>query len=193
MSDDDKGEEQTFTRAQVRQMIGAEVRKVREQFSDYDDLKKVAGEAEGSKDKLDQVLAKLEAAEKRSQKAELAVIRRDVADELGLTSRQAKRLTGATRDELLADGQEMIEDLGIKPKAKTNPPAAKQESDDEGPETDLDEQDDEQDEVPEPPARQPAPRRIARPREQLRSGAPRTNTEPEETDPGKLAALIPRR
>lgn len=196
MADDDNETktETTFSRAQVRAMIAAEVRKVREEFGDYDDLRKRAEAADKDKGKIDQVLDKLAAAEKRAADAEQANMRREVADELGLSAKQARRLSGKTREELLADGREMIEDMGIKPKAKQDAAPRKvadsdeDETDeqDEGEEADTDEQD-------EAPAARSQPRRPARPRETLRSGAPRTPTEPEVLDPAKLAALIPRR
>src|SRR5690349_13467287 len=96
MADDDVKTEETFTRGQVRAMIGAEVKKVREQFADYDDLKARAAEADQSKGKIDQVLEKLAIADKRAADAELATMRRDVADELGLTAKQARKLHGST-------------------------------------------------------------------------------------------------
>lgn len=200
MGDDDKTTEDTFSRDQVRKMIAAEVRKVREQFADYDDLKRAADAAGDQQTKIDKVLEKLDAAEKRAADAELENTRRKVADKLGLTAREAGRLKGKTEAELLADGEEMIEDLGIdvearkagkgKPQGKSKAPTDKG-GDDDGDETDdgTDETDDDaQQQDDEPPART---RR--RPAENLRSGAPVTRAPAEETDPMKLVADIPRR
>lgn len=199
MADDDDSTttEETFTRKQVRAMIAAEVRKVSERYADYDDLKTRADAADGAKDKIDKVLEKLEAAENRAASAELENARRDVADELGLTPKQARRLSGKTREELLADGRELIDDLGIKPRAKQQDSAGKgaatetDEDETDGTDDDVEDVETEQEETP-PPRQAPA-RRPARPRETLRSGAPRTPTQPDELDPAKLAALIPRR
>ena len=194
--DDDKvTTETTFTRAQVRSMIAAEVRKVREEFADYGDLKTRAEAADAEKGKIDQVLDKLAKAEQRAADAEAATMRREVADELGLSPKQARRLTGKSRDELLADGREMIEDMGIKVKPptakKTTAPAVEGDEDETDEQQDEAETDDEQQD--EAPAARPQSRRPARPREALRSGAPRTPTKADELDPAKLAALIPRR
>lgn len=193
MSDDDENSttEETFTRKQVRAMIASEVRKAREQFADYDELKKRAEAAEGEKGKIDQVLDKLAAAEQRAADAEAANMRREVADELGLSAKQARRLTGKTRDDLLADGREMIEDMGIKVKTRT-PPTKTTAPADESDEDETDEQDETETED-ETPAARPQARRPARPREAFRSGAPRTPATPDELDPAKLAAAIPRR
>lgn len=49
------------------------------------------------------------AAEARAARLESDSLRRDVADEKGLTPAQAKRLVGATRDELEADADEILE------------------------------------------------------------------------------------
>jgi hypothetical protein len=69
--------------------------------------------------------AELERANKRVAKAEadkaasdLRADRIEVAAELGLTPKQAKRLQGSTKEELEADAKELLEDLGIKPGAQ---------------------------------------------------------------------------
>lgn len=51
-------------------------------------------------------------AEKRAEEAEARALRLEVAAEKGLTLRQAKRLAGSTREELEADADELLEDLG---------------------------------------------------------------------------------
>lgn len=189
--DDDKGTaETTFTRAQMAKMVNAQVKeKLAASLAEYGDLNELraqAAAAKASESKMDQLLAKMNAAEERASAAEATNLRRSVADELGLTPAQAKRLAGKTRDELFADGEEMIEDMGIKPGKKTAPKAATADSEGEAVEDDG-----EGEAVIEetPPARQ----RTTRPTETLRPGAARTQTKPEETDPMKLAALIPRR
>lgn len=54
------------------------------------------------------------AAEKRAEETEARALRLEVAAEKGLTLRQAKRLSGATRKELEADADELLEDLADK-------------------------------------------------------------------------------
>lgn len=49
------------------------------------------------------------AAEKRADAAELRALRLEVAAEKGLTAAQAKRLVGATREELEADADEVLQ------------------------------------------------------------------------------------
>ena len=51
----------------------------------------------------------------KSAKAELDLARVEIAAEKGLTPKQAKRLAGENREELEADADELIEDLGLKP------------------------------------------------------------------------------
>lgn len=175
MADDDAGKatEKTFTQADVDRLIRERLAREREKYADYEDLKAKAAAADKGTSQLDKIQEQLTAMQARAEKAEAATLRRDVADELGLTARQAGRLRGGTREELLADGREYMEDNGIKPRSER--------TDDAKPEADADE------------TPQPAPRRMARPREDLRSGAPISDATPEETDPRKLAAMVPRR
>lgn len=170
--------EETFTRAQVRAMIAAEVRKAREGFADYDDLKARAAEADKSKTQLDKVLEKLTQAEERTKKLEAAQTRSSVIAAKKLPANLAKWLpTGGTEEELTSKADELLADW----KAS----GGKIDGEDDG----NTEQDGNEGKAT-PPA-QPAAR-TGRPREDLRSGAPTTAREPEETDPLKLAALIPR-
>ena len=85
-------------------------------------------------------------------KQELARLR--VAMRKGLTEGQAKRLIGATEEELEADADELLDSFGTKETASDGG-------------------------------------KPTRPKERLRSGAV-PNEEPDETDPHKLAASVPR-
>ncbi len=76
---------------------------------DPDASKKIA-KAEKERDD-----AKAEAA-----KANLRADRIEIAVEKGLTPAQASRLIGETKEELEADADKLIEDLGIKPGSKTD-------------------------------------------------------------------------
>lgn len=62
------------------------------------------------------------AAEERATAAELRAMRLEVAHGKGLTPAQAKRLVGATREELEADADEILRDF---PTAAKTPPAPK--------------------------------------------------------------------
>lgn len=55
------------------------------------------------------------ALEKRALEAELRALRLEVAAEKGLTTAQAKRLVGATREELEADADDLLETFAPKP------------------------------------------------------------------------------
>lgn len=59
------------------------------------------------------------AAEQRATAAESRLMRLEVAAEKGLTATQAKRLVGATREELLADADDFIASLPAPPAAPT--------------------------------------------------------------------------
>lgn len=194
-TDDDAKTEPTFTRAQMAKMVNAQVREkvaaALAEYGDLDELKRKAAEADKQKSQLDRIEEQLKASEARAARAERDGLIREVADELGISLRLAKRLEGSTKAELLADGRDTMEDLGFKPKGKANgSTGTKGEATDGETDAEDDSANEQQDETP---SRQPAPARTARPRETLRSGAPRTDTPPEETNPLKLVENIPRR
>lgn len=176
MSEEDTSVGKTFTQADVDKAFAAGAYREREKYSDYDDLRARAAAADADQGKMDQILASLKAAEDRATAAEAATMRRAVADELGLTAKQAARLTGATREELLTDGRDLMETMGIKPRGSTAEAGDGNDGSGAGQEQQT----------------ETTPRR-QRPVETLASGAPRTPTQPDEMDPAKLAALIPRR
>ena len=104
----------------------------------------------------------------RADKAEGELMRLRVALRKGLTETQAKRLVGTSEDELEADADDLMASF------RPQEPAKEDSKDDDEPE----------------PTR---PDQRRRPQERLRPGAvPDADTEPEETDPRKLAALVPR-
>lgn len=193
--DDDTGTkpEPTFTRGQMAREVARQVKEkvaaALEPYGDLDELRAKAEQADKSKSQLDRIEQQLAEQVKRADAAERESMLRGVADELGISMRLAGKLSGKTREELLADGRETMSDLGIEPKGKvTSTKTAAGEGDVEGDgDASLDKQ-----QIEEPEVREPV-RRSTRPREELRSGAPRTVPVPEETDPLKLAALIPRR
>lgn len=119
------------------------------------------------RDKTDQqkLTDRLTAAEADLAKERSSGARLRVAMRKGLTETQARRLVGESEEELEADADELLETFGGR-----RPPG-------------RDDQDDDRD---------PNPRR-GRPQEQLRGGVGGGDDDPVETNPQKLAALIPRR
>lgn len=101
--------DQTFTQADVDRIVRERVKRERDKFADYDDLKVKAGSATT----LEERVAEIEKSARESvRRAEVA----EVANEKGLTPTQAKRLVGNTREELLADADELIADIGAQKK-----------------------------------------------------------------------------
>lgn len=138
----------------------------RAKYSDYDQVKADAEEyrkiQDGKKDDLTREREAREAAEAKAATLEQQQMRSDIAIAKGLTAKQAKRLTGKTREELEADADELLEDLGVSGDGTNQQ------------------------------QRGSAGQGLSgKPRENLRGGtAP--DQEVEETDPAKLAAMIPR-
>jgi hypothetical protein len=137
------------------------------QLAELEPLAKRAKELEdASKSDIERATAEAQQHLVRADKAEGELLRLRVAIRKGLTETQAKRLVGATEDELEADADDLM--ASFKPK---EPEPAPKEDDDE------------------PPARE----QRRRPQERLRPGVvPDADTEPEETDPRKLAAMVSR-
>lgn len=71
------------------------------------------------KSETEKLTERLSAAEKRALEAE----RLEIALERGLTRSQAKRLVGSTREELEADADELLADLGAASQDREPPPS----------------------------------------------------------------------
>lgn len=82
-----------------------ERRKVSEKYADYDDLKTRAEGAKTLEDRVAEIEKQAKASEDRATRAE-------IANAKGLTPNQAKRLIGTTREELEADADELLKDIG---------------------------------------------------------------------------------
>jgi hypothetical protein len=72
---------------------------------------KLADLEEAQKSELEKAQARAEAAEKKALETELTALRASVALEKGLSPSQAKRLVGASREDLEADADELLADL----------------------------------------------------------------------------------
>lgn len=110
---------------------------------------------DAGKSETERMAAELAAERARADAAEASLVRLEVASEKGLTPAQARRLVGATRDELVADADELLSTFG---------PAPKTEGDDSGPTA--------------PPAGTPRPDPVGRPKAQLLGGGDPAAPEP---------------
>lgn len=104
-----KAPEQGFTQADVDRIVSERVQRERAKFADYDDLKTKAEGAKTLEDRVAEI-------ERQAKESESRAMRAEVANVKGLTPTQAKRLVGATREELEADADELIADLGAQKK-----------------------------------------------------------------------------
>lgn len=96
-----------------KKALEAERKAARAEKKRADDLAARLKEFEDrDKSDLDKASERATAAEERAAKAETDLARFQVALEKGLTPSQAKRLVGATREELEADADELLKDLG---------------------------------------------------------------------------------
>ena len=203
--DDDKGGETTFTRAQMAREVNRQVKEkvaaALAEFGDLDELKRKAAQADSQQTQLEKMAGQLDTLTKRAETAEIDVARARVADELGLTPKEAKRLTGKTYAELKADGDELVDDLGIDVKARkagksgstrrTRTDDDAGDGDDNGRESDEHDGDDDDDAGQQETRGERRPARRQRPRE-LSPGARVPSGGTDERDPLKLIADVPR-
>lgn len=80
--------------------------------SNADAAKRLAELEEADKSETEKLASERDQHRTRADSAELSLARLEVALEKGLTRAQAKRLVGSTREELEADADELLADLG---------------------------------------------------------------------------------
>lgn len=120
---DEPPTEKTFTQAELDSIVKERVKRVKDGFADYEELKAKAGTATTLEERVAQI-------EKQATDNEARAMRAEVANAKGLTPSQAKRLVGTTREELEADADELLADIGAQkqqgnhvPNEGNNPPA----------------------------------------------------------------------
>lgn len=94
--------------------------------SNAEAAKKLAEMEDAGRSELEKAAAKVAEAEKRAAEADARALRLEVAATKGLSPVQARRLVGATKEELEADADELLEsfkpaDDGDQPKPPTKP------------------------------------------------------------------------
>lgn len=96
--------------------------KAREQESrakaNADAAKRLEEIENASKTEQQRLTERVEAAENRTRELETHSLRLEIAAEKGLTTAQAKRLVGNTREELVADADELLETFQSSPKGE---------------------------------------------------------------------------
>lgn len=113
--------DQSFTQADVDRIVQERVKRAEAKFADYDDLKQKAAGAKTVEDRVAEI-------ERQAKESEARALRAEVAITKGLTSGQAKRLIGSTREELEADADDFLKDVterktknNVSPREGTNP------------------------------------------------------------------------
>lgn len=107
------------TQEELDSIIEKRLARERAKFANYDELAGKAAEfdkaQEASKTEVQRAIERAEKAEAALASVQSSSLRAEVALAKGLTPTQAKRLVGSTREELEADADELIKDLGKKP------------------------------------------------------------------------------
>jgi hypothetical protein len=119
----------TFTQEQIDDLVEKRLAREREKYTGYDDLKeqvaaltaekkKLEDEGKSDSEKVSEQLTslqkQLEEEKEARTKSEAEALRLRVAQAKGLTEAQARRLQGATREELEADADDLLESFGGK-------------------------------------------------------------------------------
>lgn len=100
---------ETFDREYVEK-LRKEAATYRTKLKELEPIAQKAKELEDAqKSEAEKMTERLTTAERRAQEAELALLRTQVAVAKGLTPTQAKRLSGATQEELEADADDLLE------------------------------------------------------------------------------------
>lgn len=130
-----QAEQKTFTQEDVERIISERLKREREKYKDYAELKKMAEEYQKLKEaqmseteKLQAKLAEYERQllekEREAAEARLESLKLKVLDEMGLPKAWAVRLFGTTEEEIKADAEELKKLLGTTGKpvgSGTNP------------------------------------------------------------------------
>jgi len=109
-----------------KRALEAERQKARDEKKRADDLAAKLAEIENAgKSELQRLQEQAEQATKRAEAAEASALRHEIAAAKGLTPAQAKRLVGATREELEADADEILEAFMPSEVPPSAPPSAR--------------------------------------------------------------------
>lgn len=114
------------TQDELNRIISERVARERAKTADYADLKAKAAKFDEidaqSKSEVEKATEKAAAIERERDQAQARLNRLEVALEKGLSPSQAKRLVGDTREELEADADELLKDLGDSNKPRSPKP-----------------------------------------------------------------------
>lgn len=130
------------TQDELNRIVAERVARERGKYADYNDLKAKAAKFDEidaqSKSEVEKATEKAAAIERERDQAQARLDRLEVALEKGLSPSQAKRLVGNTREELVADADELLKDLGDSNKPRTPKPDPNQGRTGTGPATTAD-------------------------------------------------------
>lgn len=112
-------EEKTYTppatQADLDHIIETRLARERAKYAGYDDYKAKAAKydeaTEAAKTEQEKLAERAQRAEAERDEANSRALRLEVAAEKGLTRKQAARLQGQTKEELLADADELLADF----------------------------------------------------------------------------------
>jgi len=127
---------------ELNKIISERIARERSKFADYKDLQAKAAKfdeiEQASKSEIEKATEKAAVVERERDEAVTRLARLEVALDKGLTPSQAKRLVGNTREELEADADQLLKDLGDSAKPRSPKPDPNQGRSGSGPATTAD-------------------------------------------------------
>lgn len=100
-----------FTQADVDRIVADRLARERGKYADYDELKRKAADADKTKSDVDKLTEAVRTLTERAEKAEIATMKREVADRFKLPKSFANRLGGKTTEDLEREAREMVDEL----------------------------------------------------------------------------------
>jgi hypothetical protein len=123
MADDDKTDNTAAELATLKKDMASLKKALTDERSGRAEAEKQLGilrtKTAGDKSEMEKLQDQLGDLLKSQKDSELRALRLEVAAEKGLSAKQARRLSGATRSELESDADDLIEEFGIKKSSKT--------------------------------------------------------------------------
>lgn len=102
--------------------VNSEAKSLRDRLKELEPLAaKVKEQEDAAKSVEERAVERITAAERRAADAEARALRLEVAAEKGLTPNQARRLVGATREELEADAADLLASFPAAPAQEATP------------------------------------------------------------------------
>lgn len=120
----EEAQQKTFTQEDVDRIVGERIKREREKYADYDDLKAKANASDETKSELEQLRERAESAERKANELEHANQLRAWAEQAASeTGVPASVLRGSTLEELQEHARLIKDSMPVYPRVKDGTPS----------------------------------------------------------------------